>query len=736
MGLWSCLALGILALLLWWRWPYWGLCLLLMLAGHGYVHVWVAAKQASRVPVTLVGVEQTLVVRVHGVTTTRFGGQQLRVKVLATEGKAQSWAPRQLSLRDNQGQAWPLGSVWRVRVVLSAPVGRLNPVGFEAGHGAVLQGIDGGGRIVRQQRQWLRQQHDLNSLGEAVRAKAQARVVRLGIGHEQGAALVSALSLGQRQNLTQELWQLFRVTGLNHLVSISGLHVTLVAGFVATGVQQALRLWRRPRGNSRLYTGTAGLMAAVAYAAISGFAIPTQRSVLMLAVALLLWQARFYVTVWVVWWSAFCLVLLNHPGAALSIGFWLSFLLVASLLWVSSGRRRLRATRWGPSLLRLQWTATIASVVPVAYFFGEVPSIGFLVNLIAIPWTTMVLIPLSLLGQLLPFDAVLSWAIMLSELSLRGLAKLTPWAWTFSVPALPWPLWAAAGMGTVLWLLPRGLPIQTMAALCWAIPFAYQPPAPPLGTLRIVVWDIGQGLSLLLQTHRHNMLYDTGPEASGQTVLQNLRALGIGRLDEMILSHNDSDHDAGWRPLYQALQPRRLWAGQPQAYAPTLARHCTAGGAWVVDEVYFEWLTPGVGEGDNDLSCVLRVIARRQAVLLTGDLAAVGEAYLARSYGTDLFSQVLILGHHGSKTSTTEGFLTQVAPTVAVGSSGFDNRYGHPHAEVVARLQRHNVTLYRTDRQGAIQLDLGDTLVVEPLVTTQRWWRLKPVVGRVGRDDA
>lgn len=723
------LAVGVLYAL-WRRQPRLVWALLLMLCCGSYGGYWVSAKVQSRVPVALVGQEGTLTVRIEAVTATRFGGQRLRVGVLGVETLVAEpkWTPKTLSLQDSSKQSWPLGSIWRLNVRLQAPIGQLNPAGYEAGRGALLQGLDGGGRILPAERLWLRQQHNLSSWGEAIRAKAQARVVRLGEGQVRGAALVSALSLGQRQGLTPELWQLFRVTGLNHLVSISGLHVTLVAGFVAFWVQYALRGWRRPRGNSRLYTGTAGLLAAVIYAAVSGFAIPTQRSVLMLAVALWLLQARFYVTVWVVWWAAAVLVLLNNPGAALSIGFWLSFLLVAALLWVSGGRRRLRPIRWWASLLQLQWTATVASLVPVAYFFGEVPISSFLVNLVAIPWTTMVLIPMSILGQLLPFDAVLAWAISLSDASLRLLLQIEPWAWTWAVPHLPWPLWVSAGLGTVLLLLPRGLPVYSAALLCLALPLAYQPARPSVGELRVIMWDIGQGLSLLLQTRGQNILYDTGPEASGQTVLQNLRALGVKRLDDLILSHDDADHDAGWRPLYQALQPERFWAGVPEAYAPIPATHCHAGRAWVVDDVYFEWLTPAVAASSNELSCVLRVIAGSQAILLTGDLEGRGEAYLARTYGDDLFSQVLILGHHGSKTSSTAVFLRHVAPSLGVASSGFANRYGHPHEEVLERLRQQQVAVYRTDLSGALQLDLGEALTVRPLTASQRWWRQKPLL--------
>ncbi|MGO3858358.1 MAG: DNA internalization-related competence protein ComEC/Rec2 [Neisseriaceae bacterium] len=731
--IWLSITLGGL-LLLWHGRPRWALRLALMFGCLAYSDAWVATTQQARVPWGWVGEERSLTVRILEVAPQSIGTQQLRVRVLAVDEDATAglggvmWRPRVLSLQDASDQNWPLGSVWRLNVRLQAPVGRLNPRGHEPGLMAVGQGIDGGGRISRGQRQWLRQQHDLSSWSAAIRAQAQARVARLGQGREAGAALVSALSLGQRQGLTPELWQLFRVTGLNHLVSISGLHVTLVGGFAAALMQLVLRYWRHPRGNSRLYAGSVGLLAALVYAGASGFAVPTQRSVLMLAVALVLWQARFYVSVWVVWWAAVVLVLLLHPGAALSIGFWLSFLLVGALLWVNSARRRLRPVKAWQSLLRLQWTATVAALVPVAYFFGELPSISFLVNLVAIPWTTLVLIPLALIGQLLPFDAPLAWAIALADGSLKLLLRVQPWAWVWSLPQLPWPLWGSAALGTMLWLLPRGLPVQSLIGLCWLLPLAYVPERPTVGTLRVTVWDVGQGLSALLQTRSHTLLFDTGPEARADTVLHNVRALGVRRLDALVLSHDHRDHDAGWQRLSEGLAPLRIWAGVPTAYAaqPSL-QHCTAGGAWTVDEVYFEWLTPGLAASGNEASCVLRVIAGTQALLISGDLEAKGEAFLVAAYGDDLWSQALILGHHGSRSSTTPEFLRRVAPEVAVASAGWANRYGHPHAEVAARLADEGVALYRTDLSGALRLELGSMLTIRPMVSTRRWWRLKPV---------
>lgn len=738
LSIWVYMVPVMLALIVWRQSPRRFFQVILILGCVVYTTNWVAVTEASRVPIQLLGQDRFLTVHIQGVTLKASGTQQLQVKVVSvTPEGGETWRPQRLVLQDKTDQVWPLGSVWRLKVRLRPPVGLLNPEGYEPGLMAIGQGVDGSGLIVGTERVWLRQQHNLNSWAASIQARGQARVAHLAKEQVQGSALVSALSLGDRQGLTPDLWALFRVTGLNHLVSISGLHVTLVGGFVAALVQFGLRYWRRPRGHSRLYTGIAGLAAALIYAAISGLSVPTQRSVLMLFVALCLLQMRFYVTIWAVWWAAMVLVLLNHPGAALSIGFWLSFLLVGALLWVNGGRRRLKSvpSRWWQDLLRLQWTATIASIVPVAYFFGEIPVISFLVNLVAIPWTTMVLLPLSLVGNLMPFDAPLIWAIGLAEGSLSLLQRLQPWAWTWSVPALPWPLWVAAGLGTVLWLLPRGLPVQGMLLLCWLLPLAYQPDRPDQGTLRVMVWDVGQGLSILLQTKQQNILYDTGPETNAETVLLNLKALGVRHLDALILSHDHQDHDAGWLAVTQAMKPKRTWAGVPSAYQSAESiDYCAAGGSWRVDDVYFEWLTPEVAQTGNDASCVLRVIAGKQAMLITGDLMAQGEDKLVFDYGDDLFSQVLILGHHGSHSSSTADFLNHVRPKLAVASSGYGNRYGHPHADVVARVAQAGSRLYRTDLSGALRLDLADELIVQQLTAKPKWWRFKPLMTYQGAE--
>ena len=238
---------------------------------------------------------------------------------------------------------------------------------------------------------------------------------------------------------------------------------------------------------------------------------------------------------------------------------------------------------------------------------------------------------------------------------------------------------------------------------------------------------MGQGLSVLLQTRTQNILFDTGNQAS-QTVLPNLHALGIRQIDTLILSHHDNDHDGGYPELARQLPVRTLLAGQPQYYPD--ARHCSGGTHWQADGVWFEFLTPPKqpAQSDNQQSCILRVIAGEHALLIMGDSGNPEEMQLIERYGDKLHSQILVLGHHGSKSASSSLFLQYVAPHTAIASSGLGNRFRHPHPDTQQRLQRQNIRLLRTDTQGSLHLSLGnEALQIHPIERTA-WWQRKPIL--------
>ncbi|MFC2565168.1 MAG: ComEC/Rec2 family competence protein, partial [Neisseria sp.] len=381
--------------------------------------------------------------------------------------------------------------------------------------------------------------------------------------------------------------------------------------------------------------------------------------------------------------------------------------------------------------VRGQWAASLLSVVLLGYLFASLPLASPLVNALAIPWFSWVLTPLALLGSVLPF-APLQWtAAALAEYTLRLLVFLAGHAPEATVAAAPLPLAVLAAVAALLALLPRGTGLRPFAWLVLAGFTFYRPAAVAEGRLKAVVMDAGQGLSVLVRTKEHDLLFDTGTaQAAAAGIVPSLNALGVRRLDRLILSHHDNDHDGGFQAVTDGRTVARITAGQPEFYPQ--AEPCRET-QWQWDGVRFELLRPSEnaqGLEDNDRSCVLRVVAGGDALLVTGDLGRRGEAELVGKYGGALYSQVLVLGHHGSDTASSGLFLHAVSPQYAVASSGYANAYKHPAAAVQARVKAHGITLLRTDLSGALLFELGGGNVYRGrLKTWKPYWQKKPFDG-------
>ena len=410
-----------------------------------------------------------------------------------------------------------------------------------------------------------------------------------------------------------------------------------------------------------------------------------------------------------VWLAALTVVLLLDPFAVLAPGFWLSFLLVGALVAGETGLRE-PAARWWRAV-QAQWRVTLVSLLPLLYLFGSFPLLSPLANALAIPFVSCLLTPLVLLGMLLPLEALLWLACRLAAVFWFGVDWLAQWP-PFVRPLLPWPLLPAAVLGSLMLVLPLGRAWQALALTALLPLLLYRAPRPPPGELWAEVLDVGQGSAMLLQTAHHDALFDTGAGDASRVLLPVLRARGIGRLDALWLSHHDIDHDGAADSLLPALPVQQLYRGQAASAAAWRGQPCLAGQSWVWDGVRFDVLSPQAGaQGENNaLSCVLRVATPHQALLVTGDAPLAVEAGLLARYGRQLRSDVLLLGHHGSRTATGSNWLQVVRPVLAVASAGYLNRYRHPHREVLARVAAAGVPLWRTDLHGAIRLQLGRTL--------------------------
>jgi competence protein ComEC len=289
-------------------------------------------------------------------------------------------------------------------------------------------------------------------------------------------------------------------------------------------------------------------------------------------------------------------------------------------------------------------------------------------------------------------------------------------------------------------LLPRGFPARWLGGLAFLPLFFGLPPGPAAGEMRVAVLDVGQGLAVVVRTEHHVLLFDTGPrfgptaDAGARVVAPYLVATGVRHLDGMLVSHDDIDHTGGTASVASLFPPGWLLSSLPaghafQRLAPTSSR-CEAGMRWTWDGVAFEVLSPPpqryVEEGvrDNALSCVVRVRAPGGSVLLTADIQHDTEDWLARTRVLPP-TDVLVVPHHGSRSSSSPALLAATRPRLAVFSVGYRNRFGHPAVEVLSRYRQAGAAILRTDRDGAVELEFAPDgwRAATWRATERRYWR-------------
>jgi competence protein ComEC len=609
------------------------------------------------------------------------------------------------------------GQRWRMTVRVKAPYGAMNPHGFDTELWLWEQGVQAlgtvraGAKDVAPERLATTGKFLLSRFRQSVRDRILQH-----IPDPQQAGLVAALVVGDQSAIAKTDWDVFRVTGVAHLVSISGLHVTMFAWMAVHVVgwwwRRSERLCQRIPAPHAALVG--GILLATVYALFAGWGVPAQRTCLMLAaVALLrLWGLRWP---WPqVWLLAAAVVVVLDPWALLKSGFWLSFVAVG-VLFASDTAMQTQPLPWWQRLrnmVREQAVITLALAPLTLFLFGQVSVVGLLANVVAVPWVTLLLTPLAMAGVLLtPF-----WT--LAAMASGGLMAVLEWFATFR-----WAVFAVAmpPMWVVVWAMPAAL--LMVLSLPWRVRmlglppllvlFLWQPPAPSARHFEILAPDVGQGNAVIVKTQHHALLYDAGPRWSqdndaGQRVLVPLlQALDI-TLNRVVISHGDADHIGGAESVLRT-QPRAdllssIDAAHPLAQFSRFER-CAAGQRWVWDGVTFEILYPDPADYDKALStnarsCVLRVSNGVQAALLVGDIGQAQELALVASQ-LPLRSDVLLVPHHGSKTSSSPAFLAAVAPRWALVQSGHRNRYGHPAPSVMERYHDAGIAVRNSPQCGA-----------------------------------
>ncbi|MYN30229.1 DNA internalization-related competence protein ComEC/Rec2 [Duganella levis] len=667
------------------------------------------------------------------------------------------------------------GERWQLTVRLQRPHGNANPYNFDYEAWLLEQGVRATG-YVRVARDNQRLDSFVFSAGNVIehsRAVLRRRILDALPGKPYAGVIV-ALVVGDQRGIDQSDWQVFNRTGIGHLISISGLHITMVAGLFALA---AFALWRWSfftRAQLPLLlpaqkvAALVGAAVALLYVLLAGFGVPAQRTLYMLmVVAAALWFNRL-TSVSHVLCTALGVVLVIDPWAVLWPGFWLSFSAVAVILYATVGRT-VPVTHAPPAgadpaaahvpipptyrerfwlALRVgaytQYAVTLGLVPLTMLLFGQVSVVSPLANAVAIPLISLVVTPLALVGSMLP--AVLAtpvltlahWLVELLALCLQWFSAMRYAVW--SAPQPPFWLFCWAMFGTIWLLAPRGWPVRWLGLATWIPLLAAEPTHPAPGRMTVTAFDVGQGMALLIETSGHRLLYDTGPayspesNAGNRVIVPYLRARGINALDGMIVSHSDADHSGGALSVLEGVRTGWVLSSlSPQHAIAQAVRqhvHCAAGQRWRWDGVDFEILHPRPGSyashalKANARSCTLKLTAGGKSILLAGDIEAEQEAQLLEHEASRLPADVLIAPHHGSGTSSTYAFLQAVKPQLALFLVGYRNRYRHPKQEVVDRYRQLGIACLRTDQSGAITLEFGDSITASAYRRdTARYWR-------------
>lgn len=644
------------------------------------------------------------------------------------------FAEQKSDAKQNSGSiAFQAGQRWQLTVRVKRPHSTLNPYGFDFEAWSLERNIRATGYVRKQSSNQMldaavyRPEYLIEMLRERVRDR-----MNFVLQDKPYGGVLRALAIGDESGIKQADWQTFLRTGTNHLMSISGLHITMLSG-LAFSLTYAL--WRRSERltiklPARKAATIIGAIVALIYSLMAGFSIPTQRTLYMLSVfAVALWAGR-HVSIARVLAYALLVVVVLDPWAVLAAGFWLSFGAVAVISYALSGR--LRKAHWLREAVTTQWAVTLGLMPLLLMMFQQVSIISPLANALAIPVISLIVVPITLLGSVLPIDWILLiayQAIHLCMVALEWMASSSLSVWQQQAP----PFWTLplAIMGVLWLLLPRGFPMRWLGVIALLPMFLVQAPRPSYGTMRVAVLDVGQGLAVVVSTQTHNLLYDTGPryssqsDSGGRVIVPYLRAAGIRHLDALLVSHDDNDHSGGVVSILNQVPVRQVLSSlllNSPLIDTNNHKHCHTGQSWQWDGVVFEMIYPDMDSyenpkiKDNDRSCVLRISSQSGRLLITGDIERGAENALLRSEYS-LKSDVLIAPHHGSKTSSTWAFVEEVNPGAVVFTMGYLNRFRHPHPTILQRYEDIGSKVYRSDQDGAVIINFE----AESGIEIMRW---------------
>jgi competence protein ComEC len=726
----------VVALLLGWRWPSWR-WLSIALLGFAWAAWRGSTAMQERLPAEWEGQDFNVQGRIVGLVQNRSDATSFlfRIEHTARNGKVVPW--RGLARISWYGKSPPeLSSCsrWQLQLRLRRPRGMINPGGADVERSSLARDIAAVGyvRDEASNQELPGASWCLDRLRTSLASDIQQRVAN---AHD--AALLRAFTVGDTRGLDGQDWDVARANGISHLIAISGFHVGVAAVFGVWLCWAVYWLWPSlamywPRPQAQVM---AALLWAFAYAGLAGFGMPTVRTVLMIATIAYARCSRRATGGAHVLALVLIAIVLTDPLAVLEAGFWLSFVGVGFLiLCLEAKGRGLRA--FLHELTLGQIVMTVALLPLTLWFFGEASLVGALSNLVAVPFVSFVIVPFALLGLLLllmypPLATPVLWlSAWLAHAQWWLLEQTAQWPGAhWYLPAVqPWGL-ILATLGALWLFMPRGVPLRALSVLLF-LPLLWPVrPIPDQGAFQAWMLDVGQGLSVVVRTRDHALVYDAGARYPSQfdlgeaVVIPSLHALGIDNIDMLMVSHADNDHAGGAPAVAAAFPTARRYAGEPDRMHLT-AQQCLAGQQWEWDGVRFQVLSPrgtGAATTANDRSCVLLVEGLGGRLLLTGDIASDTETRVAAVMEPGL-PLVLQVPHHGSKTSSSTPFIIAIQPRLAVVSAGWRNRFGHPRPEVLQRYAQVGVPVLNTAQEGAIQINFPASA---PPFVAARWRRLE-----------
>jgi len=616
------------------------------------------------------------------------------------------------------------GDHWQLTIRLKKIHGMSNPGSFDYESWLFQQGFGATGYVRTSKTNKLLSESSAFNINK-LRQKL-SNILHTHLSSSPNLGLIEGLTIGVRDNISQNQWQVLRASGTNHLLAISGLHIGLAA---AIGFFSFRWLWARKTTKLLHLPATefaviGSASAALFYAALAGFSIPTQRALIMVTVVMIAILIRRPLASSSLLSLSMLVVLSWAPFSVLSSGFWLSFSAVAIILFVSQNRFPSPRFQW----LKIHTLIAFGLTPLLLLFFLKTSLIAPIANLVAIPFISFIIVPLLLLASVM-FCLFEPIGILLINIAdsllslfwplLDYLASLSFSQW--SISPLHFYHYVIIGLSTLLLLTPRGFPAKWLGIIGLSPLLLFIQDKPEVGEFKFTLLDVGQGLSAVVQTHSHTLVFDTGPKFSDSfntgtaIVLPFLQHHGINSIDTLIISHGDNDHIGGALPLMAAMPVNNILSSVPSRIPS--AKACTTGQSWQWDNVSFHLLHPDsldIGS-ENDLSCVLKITNASGSILLTGDIEKLAENLLLQHHRNNLQSTVLVAPHHGSKTSSSLEFIQAINPKVVLFPVGYRNRYNFPHNSVIARYIKQNTQLFNSAVHGAISIHFANSFVSNPI---------------------